>query len=88
MFVEDINLEEELSSGLMLSSTESTYRTYLRAFMEFLHLNVVEDFTQVPPDIVTDENVAKFLLFLAKKHNYKPHHKKSAIAALNKVNKI
>jgi len=37
---------------------------------------------------MTDENVAKYLLHLSRKHNFKPHHKKFALAALNKVNKI
>ena len=71
MFVEEINLEEELATGLMLPSTESSYNTYIRCFMEFLHEEVVQDFSQVPLHVLTDDNIAKVLLFFEKKHNFR-----------------
>lgn len=90
MFIEEIeiNLDDELSVGMMLPSTESTYRTYINGFLAFLHLEPVEDLTRIPPEIMIDENVAKFLVHLSHKHDFKPHHKKSAVAAINKINKL
>ena len=69
MFIEDINLDEELSTGLITASTTSTYNTYIKEFLTFIRHNPVENFNEVPVEAMKDDNVAKYLVFLAQKHN-------------------
>jgi hypothetical protein len=37
MFVEDIDLEVELSLGLLTNGTSASYETYLKKFAIFIH---------------------------------------------------
>lgn len=85
--VDDIDLSVELSTGLLVEGTNTSYRTYLKKFAIFLKQEYVLDM-DFPVEWLTDDNVAKFLCYLSQKYNFKPHHRKTAIAALNYMNEI
>lgn len=65
MFVEDISLDEELFKELITTSTSSTYNIYIKGFLRFLRLDAVQNFNEVPVKVMKDENVAKYLVYLA-----------------------
>jgi len=78
----DINLEEELSRGVLRTGTRRSYDTWLRKFSESLGI-VWDPVGRIPKELLTDENIAKFLVALGSKSNYTPHSLKSARAAIS-----
>jgi hypothetical protein len=83
MFVDEIDLDVQLAGG-----NEVLYVTYKKKFAVFLRKE--EEFIDfcLKAEWLSDENVAKFLISLGNTTNYRPHHKKSALAALNDSNRL
>jgi hypothetical protein len=59
MFVEDIDLEAELSLGLLTNGTSAPYETYLKKFAIFIHQEY-ESKMRFPPEWLCDDNVASW----------------------------
>ena len=78
--MDEIDLDEELSSGLLAEGTQKSYNVYLRKSAEFYHDEF--DGKVVANEHLTDENMATFLVKLYKEHAFKPYIKKTACAAL------
>lgn len=77
--MDEIDLDEELSSGLLTEGTQKSYSVYLRKFAALY--NFQYDGNVVPNEYLTDENMATFFVKLYKEHGYKPYIKKTACAA-------
>jgi hypothetical protein len=59
MFVEDIDLEAELSLGLLTNGTSAPDETYLKKFAIFIHQEY-ESKMRFPPEWLCDDNVASW----------------------------
>ena len=87
--VDDIDLDAELISGeLLLPATKGSYSTYVKKFATFMNYVCPAGSNGIPGALLTDVNIAKFLVTLGKNTNYKPHHLKSAMAAFGYLNKL
>jgi len=75
-------LEKILNKDLLTKSTKKQYDVQLKKFCTFLNIpwDPKEDVVKAA---FTDERMASFLLDLALKNDYKPHARKSAVAALS-----
>ncbi|KAJ1433143.1 hypothetical protein B484DRAFT_394668 [Ochromonadaceae sp. CCMP2298] len=77
---EDIDLDEVLAGAqINIPATEASYSTYIVKYRKFIKL---EKGANIPPTCLTDPLIAKFLHWLGEAHEHKPHHLKSASAAL------
>ncbi len=81
--MEEIDLAQEFT----VNASDVLYPTYKKKFAAFLRQEIDES-CAIAKEWLTDENVAKFLVSLGKTHNYTPHTKKSAIAAINDANRM
>lgn len=85
MFVDEVDLEEQIAGNF---GSEVLYTTYKKKFAVFLRKEEEFENYQLKAEWLTDDNVAKFLVSLGNSTNYRPHHKKSALAAINDANRI
>ncbi|KAJ1407527.1 hypothetical protein B484DRAFT_436464, partial [Ochromonadaceae sp. CCMP2298] len=77
---EDIDLDEVLAGAqINIPATEASYSTYLVKYRKFMKL---EKGAAIPATCLTDPLIAKFIHWLGEAHEHKPHHLKSASAAL------
>ena len=74
-------LERTLNLDLLTKSTKKQYDVQLKKFSTFLNIPWNPN-ADVVKEAFTDERMASFLLDLAAKNDYKPHARKSAVAAL------
>lgn len=65
---------------MLIVDTQGSYNTYLYKLVECLG---VSDISGLTAEVMTDSNVAEFLLALAETMDYKPLAKKSGCAAVN-----
>ena len=75
-------LEKVLNHGLLTKGTKRQYDVQLKKFSTFLNLpwNPEVDILKAA---FTDKRIASFLMDIAKKSEFKPHIKKSALAAIS-----
>ena len=66
--VDDIDLEVEFNKGeLLLPTTKGSYLTYLKKFATFVKYEYDKRVPlNIPKHLLTDENIAKFLVALGK----------------------
>ena len=85
--IDDIDLEEALNSGAYHpEGTAACYSTYLKKFNAFVGCPayIVGDMkTMAPKEYFQDVSLAKFFVVLGRLHDFKPHIRKSALAAIN-----
>ena len=67
--------------GILLPKTKELYDVFLKKLSTYLNYEGAEAF--IPKELVTDEALGGFLLELGGTHEYKPHFKKSALAAIS-----
>lgn len=85
--LDGIDLEDALRTGAYHpEGTTMSYATYLKKFSVFLGCQpyIIGDMTTLAPkEYFYDVSLAKFFLDLGRIHEFKPHIKKSALAAIN-----
>jgi hypothetical protein len=81
--VEDVDLEAGIAAGPMhIPATDATYETTKKKVRDFLGLAVG---AHVPAELLTDTNIAAFLLVMGEVEQWKPHFKKAAQAAIGSL---
>ena len=78
--IDDIDLEEALNSGAYHpEGTAACYSTYVGC-----PAYIVGDMkTMAPKDYFQDVSLAEFFVVFGRLHDFKPHIRKSALAAIN-----
>jgi hypothetical protein len=71
-----------LEGQIHLESTGNSYEVYIRKFRAFV--KVAED-TLVPAEMLNDRAISNFMLKLGLVHQWKPHFKKTAQAAIRSM---
>jgi hypothetical protein len=83
----EVDLEGALNAGAYHpDGTSSSYSTYLKKFAAFVDCEpyVIGDMTTIPiKEHFNDVTLAKFFLVLGRSNDFKPHFKKSGLAAIN-----
>ncbi|KAJ1393779.1 hypothetical protein B484DRAFT_276235, partial [Ochromonadaceae sp. CCMP2298] len=78
--IDDEDNTEEIANGMInIPATEKTYETVIRKIRGFVGVPVNET---IPSDLLTDHTFSNFLLKLGKEHEWKPHFRKVAQAAI------
>ncbi|KAJ1398415.1 hypothetical protein B484DRAFT_438411, partial [Ochromonadaceae sp. CCMP2298] len=73
----------EIQNGMInIPATEKSYETVVRKFRAYVG---VEENESVPAEALNDYNFSNFLLEVGKEHDWKPHFKKSTVAALGSL---
>ena len=67
--------------GILLPKTKDLYDVFLKKLSTFLNYEGAEAF--IPKELINDEALSCFLLALGVTHEYKPHFKKTALAAIS-----
>ncbi|KAJ1390642.1 hypothetical protein B484DRAFT_473565, partial [Ochromonadaceae sp. CCMP2298] len=79
----DVDTAQEIADGpIHLAATGDSYEVYIRKYREYVEVGADEP---VPGDKLGDYAVSNFLLALAKEHQWKPHFKKAAQAAIRSM---
>jgi hypothetical protein len=85
--MEATNLQNILDAGVYHpSTTEKNYGIYLKKFALFVKANehfIGDMKTMIPKNHFNDQTLACFFYELGRLHEYKPHIKKSCLAAIN-----
>jgi hypothetical protein len=82
----DIDLSDLTSNTMLVNGSFASYATYFRKFATFLGLDYTPDFVFDSTHLC--DHIAKFLVAMGREYNYKPHHKKSGLAALSHLLKL
>jgi hypothetical protein len=77
---DEIDLDEVLAgSKMQIDSTANSYGTYINYFRVFMGFGKKDEILR---EHLTDQLIAKFMIYLMTKMEHKPHHLKSSSAAL------
>jgi hypothetical protein len=81
--LDDEDMTTEIAEGqIHLESTGNSYEVYIRKFRAFV--KVAPD-TLVPAEMLNDHAISNFMLKLGTVHQWKPHFKKTAQAAIRSM---
>jgi hypothetical protein len=73
---------EAIDPGILLLKTKESYDVYLKKLATFLNFEGGEG-SIIPKEMLKDEVMAAFLLDLGVNFEYKPHFKKTDLAAIS-----
>jgi hypothetical protein len=81
--IDDEDNSEEIADGMInIPQTAKSYETTIRKIRAYV--GVAENET-IPTDLLTDHTFSNFLLKLGKEHQWKPHFRKAAQAAIRSL---
>jgi hypothetical protein len=75
-----------IDPGILLPKTKELYDVFIKKLWGFL--NFEGDIEKLPKELLSDGSLANFLLKLDAIHDYKPHFKKTALAAISYLLRI
>ena len=79
--LENSEAAKPVDPGILMPKTKELYDVFLKKLSTFL--NYEGDDLFIPKELLSDEAIGNFLLELGETHEYKPHFKKTALAAIS-----
>ena len=79
--LENVEAANPVDPGILMPKTKDLYDVFLKKLATFLSYE--GDALFIPKDLLSDEAIGNFLLELGEIHDYKPHFKKTALAAIS-----